>query len=58
LEGGRIVEHGTHDQLIKEDGLYVELFTLQAAAYLEEAAAEDPARLQLTGGDESRQISE
>jgi ATP-binding cassette subfamily B protein len=33
LDSGRVVEHGTHEQLIAEAGLYTELFTLQAAAY-------------------------
>jgi ABC-type multidrug transport system fused ATPase/permease subunit len=28
-----IVEHGTHEQLMDEAGLYAELFELQAAAY-------------------------
>ena len=34
LEQGRIVESGSHDQLIAEGGLYHELFTIQAEAYL------------------------
>jgi ATP-binding cassette, subfamily B, bacterial len=33
IEGGRIAEQGTHDQLIAAGGLYAELFTLQASAY-------------------------
>jgi ATP-binding cassette subfamily B protein len=34
LEGGRITEQGTHDQLMGREGHYAELFRLQAAAYL------------------------
>jgi ABC-type multidrug transport system fused ATPase/permease subunit len=33
LQSGRIVEEGTHDELMSENGVYAELFTLQAAAY-------------------------
>jgi len=33
LDSGRIIEHGSHDQLITASGVYAELFTLQAAAY-------------------------
>jgi ATP-binding cassette, subfamily B, bacterial len=33
LADGRIIEHGSHDQLIAARGIYAELFTLQAAAY-------------------------
>jgi ABC-type multidrug transport system fused ATPase/permease subunit len=32
LHEGRVIEHGSHDQLVAEDGLYAELFTLQARA--------------------------
>jgi ATP-binding cassette subfamily B protein len=34
LAGGQVVESGTHGELMREHGLYAELFTLQAAAYL------------------------
>lgn len=33
LTGGEIVEHGTHDELLAENGLYAELFRMQAAGY-------------------------
>ena len=39
LEGGRVVEEGSHEELMERDGLYSELFTLQARAYLEGRAA-------------------
>ena len=34
LEAGRMVENGDHDSLMANGGLYAELFTLQADAYL------------------------
>src|SRR5437762_13408357 len=34
LHEGRVVESGTHDELIQLGGRYAELFTLQASAYL------------------------
>ena len=35
LEKGRLVESGTHEQLMALHGLYAELFALQASAYLD-----------------------
>lgn len=35
LQDGRIAESGTHDDLMASGGLYSELFSLQASAYLE-----------------------
>ena len=36
LDRGAVREHGTHDSLMALGGLYAELFTLQAAAYLDD----------------------
>ncbi|WP_245836236.1 ABC transporter ATP-binding protein [Paramicrobacterium agarici] len=36
LKDGRVAEHGTHDELMRRRGVYAELFTLQASAYLED----------------------
>ena len=33
LKHGEIIEHGTHGELLASDGLYAELFNLQAAGY-------------------------
>jgi len=34
LENGRLIEYGSHDQLLSKDGKYAELFQLQAQGYL------------------------
>jgi ATP-binding cassette subfamily B protein len=34
IEGGRILEQGSHDQLIAAEGLYAKLFALQASGYV------------------------
>ncbi len=33
LQDGRMLEHGTHEELMENDDLYAELFSLQAAGY-------------------------
>lgn len=33
LSGGRLVEQGSHEELVRRGGLYAELFNLQAAGY-------------------------
>ncbi|MYC78512.1 ABC transporter ATP-binding protein [Candidatus Poribacteria bacterium] len=33
LEDGRLVEQGTHDELMKRNGIYAEMYTLQAQRY-------------------------
>ena len=40
LEHGRVLESGTHDELLASGGRYAELFTLQAARFAED---EEPA---------------
>ena len=43
MHDGRVVEHGPHDELMAIDGLYAELFTLQARAYLDPKSAQSRA---------------
>jgi ATP-binding cassette subfamily B protein len=33
IEKGKIIEDGSHDQLVKKAGLYKEMFEKQAAGY-------------------------
>jgi ABC-type transport system involved in Fe-S cluster assembly fused permease/ATPase subunit len=34
MDAGRVAETGDHDALLRHQGLYAELFTLQAQRYL------------------------
>jgi ATP-binding cassette subfamily B protein len=42
LHEGRVLEHGSHSELMAEDGLYAELFGLQARAYVESQPRDAP----------------
>ena len=40
LDGGKISEEGSHDELMKKDGVYSKMFTLQASSYNKEKEGE------------------
>jgi ATP-binding cassette, subfamily B, bacterial len=42
LEGGRITEIGSHEELLAAGGAYARMFALQASRFTENSSAEDP----------------
>lgn len=42
MREGEVAEHGSHEELMRLDGLYAELFNLQARAYLDQSATKRP----------------
>jgi ATP-binding cassette subfamily B protein/ATP-binding cassette subfamily C protein len=44
MRDGRLVQQGNHDELMNHEGLYRELFTLQASGYLSENPSAAPAQ--------------
>jgi len=42
MQRGRIVEQGTHDELVAAGGEYASLFALQASAYTQAASVPEP----------------
>ena len=43
FKGGEMVEYGTHDELLKKDGAYAEMFRVQAQYYVEDGELPAPA---------------
>lgn len=43
FKGGEMVEYGTHDELLKKDGAYAEMFRVQAQYYVEDGSGNVPA---------------
>lgn len=41
MEHGRVIEHGTHEQLLAADGLYARLFNMQARTFRDDNSTED-----------------
>ena len=41
LDGGRVVEQGNHDELVAADGLYADMFQVQAAPFRESTGSDE-----------------
>ncbi len=54
VEGGRIVERGTHETLLAADGRYAELYRTQFATETDSHEAAGPDEDLVTGPDEDR----
>ena len=42
MDGGRIVEEGSHDELVTKGGLYAQLWERQSGGFLLDDAATEP----------------
>jgi ATP-binding cassette subfamily B protein len=51
LTGGRVVEQGSHDELLAAGGRYAELFRLQAERFTEDEAESEPVDAADLAGD-------
>jgi len=51
IDGGRVVEEGTHEELIEVEGRYAKMFKLQAARFLEDDATDEAAVEAQTGSN-------
>ena len=54
LHEGRLIEHGSHDELMSQAGTYADLFALQAAAYATTPAT--PEQLTVDGPRRVRRV--
>jgi len=46
MEKGRVVAEGTHKDLLKEEGLYKELWSIQAGGFIDESRQEEGANVE------------
>ena len=53
LDGGRVVEQGTHEELMSENGRYARMFNLQAARFVDDQPTDDKAHQHRRGGQAS-----